>query len=124
MRMMTRTALDMHSAERLAKLCGMLGSNHDGERAAAGLKADQLVRNLGLTWADVISGATTNWRMCASSQTDWHRMAAYCHRYRAALNPRDRAFVETMLTWRSQPTERQQDWLIDIYARLHRGACE
>jgi hypothetical protein len=120
-RPMIRAILDTHSAERLAKLCGMLGSNHDGERAAAGLKADQLVRNLGLTWADIISSGKLR---AISFQTDWHRMAAYCHRYRAALNSRDRAFVETMLTWRSQPTERQQDWLIDIYARLHRGACE
>jgi hypothetical protein len=46
--------LDQAAATRLAKLCGMLGSAHDGERAAAGLKADQLVRELGLTWRDVI----------------------------------------------------------------------
>jgi hypothetical protein len=41
--------------DRLAKLCGMFGSAHAGERAAAAAKADQLVRNLGLTWFDVPS---------------------------------------------------------------------
>jgi hypothetical protein len=41
-------------AHRLVKLCGMLGSAHDGERAAAGLKADQLLRENGLRWPDVI----------------------------------------------------------------------
>ena len=40
--------------DRLVKLCGMLGSAHDGERAAAALKADTLVRGHGLRWPDVI----------------------------------------------------------------------
>jgi hypothetical protein len=40
---------------RLAKLCGMFGSDHDGERATAALKADRLVRALGLTWCEVLS---------------------------------------------------------------------
>lgn len=50
MAMITQT-----DATRLAKICGMLGSNHDGERAAAALKADSMVRDLGLTWQDVIA---------------------------------------------------------------------
>lgn len=41
--------------DRLVKLCGMLGSAHEGERAAAALKADQLLRSYGLRWADVIA---------------------------------------------------------------------
>ena len=40
--------------ERLAKLCGMFGSDAAGERAAAALKADELVRRHGLTWFDVL----------------------------------------------------------------------
>jgi hypothetical protein len=39
---------------RLSKLAGMFGSAHAGERAAAALKADKLVRDLGLTWFDVL----------------------------------------------------------------------
>jgi hypothetical protein len=38
----------------LAKLLGMLGSNHAGERAAAGLKAHEFIRRLGLTWLEVL----------------------------------------------------------------------
>jgi hypothetical protein len=41
-------------ADRLTKLCGMLGSTHDGERGSAALKADQLPRQNGLRWPDVI----------------------------------------------------------------------
>jgi hypothetical protein len=40
--------------DRLQKLCGLFGSQHDGERAAAAALADKLVRAAGLTWGDVI----------------------------------------------------------------------
>lgn len=40
---------------RLVRLCGMLGSDFDGERANAGRLADNLVRDLDLTWDDVIT---------------------------------------------------------------------
>jgi hypothetical protein len=44
--------------ERLVKLLGLLGSDHNGEIAAAGRKADALIRDAGVTWADVIAPAT------------------------------------------------------------------
>jgi hypothetical protein len=41
--------------ERLAKLLGMLGSEHDGEVVTAARHADALVRRAGLTWPDVVA---------------------------------------------------------------------
>jgi hypothetical protein len=49
------TALSPDLRERLTKLLGMLGSAHDGERAAAGRLAHQLVAGAGLTWRDVVA---------------------------------------------------------------------
>jgi hypothetical protein len=50
------TALfDPNTADRLAKLCGMLGSAHAGQRAAAAEMADKLVRARGLTWPQILS---------------------------------------------------------------------
>jgi hypothetical protein len=49
-----RAPSDDTLSDRLGKLCGLLGSAHDGERAAAALKADQLLRQHGLRWTDVI----------------------------------------------------------------------
>jgi hypothetical protein len=46
--------MDPQIAGRLAKLCGMFGPHHVGERAAAALKADKLMREHGLTWRNVI----------------------------------------------------------------------
>lgn len=40
--------------DRLVKLLGLLGSDHDGERANAAAAADRLVRAAGLTWRDLI----------------------------------------------------------------------
>lgn len=47
-------ALPPDAIVRLAKLLGMLGSDHVGERAAAGLKATELLRAHGTTWTDLI----------------------------------------------------------------------
>lgn len=46
----------LSSADRtkLAKLLGLLGSAHAGERDAAGLAAERLVRGAGLTWRQVL----------------------------------------------------------------------
>jgi hypothetical protein len=49
------TVLDPNTADRLVKLCGMFGSDHDGERASAAALADKLVRAQGLTWSEVIA---------------------------------------------------------------------
>lgn len=46
--------------ERFHKLCGLLGSDQIGERAAAALKCTELLKVHGLTWSDVtlpVSGA-------------------------------------------------------------------
>lgn len=40
---------------KLAKVCGMLGSAHAGERAAAALKATALLSEMGLTWNAFVS---------------------------------------------------------------------
>jgi hypothetical protein len=52
---------DPHLMDRLAKLLGMLGSTHGGERANAGALADKLVKEQGLTWRDILK-ARTSWR--------------------------------------------------------------
>lgn len=44
---------------RLIKFLGMLGSNQDGERASAALKASEWLIQHGLTWTDVIVPTVT-----------------------------------------------------------------
>jgi hypothetical protein len=47
--------LDPETANKLARICGMFGSDHDGEIAAAARKAHHLLRSRGLTWREVIA---------------------------------------------------------------------
>ena len=47
---------------KLAAVLGLLGSPHQGERDAAALAADRLVRGRGLAWSDVLGGAETSRR--------------------------------------------------------------
>src|SRR3546814_2536756 len=42
--------------QRLAKVCGLLGSAHDGERASAAVAATAIIRNAGLTWELIVLG--------------------------------------------------------------------
>jgi hypothetical protein len=109
--------LDSQSAERLTKLLGMLGSNSDGERATAGRIADQFVRDLGLTWSDIVVPEGTH----LGSNTNWRRMADYCYALRGTLYGKSREFVENIHGRRRDLTPKQIDWLKSIYDRLRRG---
>jgi hypothetical protein len=79
-------ALPEGRRERLVRLLGMLGSDHLGERAAAGKLADQLVRSLGLRWDDIVTEgqpggaqhpgswqATAGEVLAAAGSTEWER---------------------------------------------------
>jgi hypothetical protein len=51
------TAFDL---DRFRKVVGLLASDHDGERAAAALKATAMLRAAGRSWADIGVGTTTD----------------------------------------------------------------
>jgi hypothetical protein len=60
-------------ASKLAKIVGLLGSDHEGERVAAGLKANEILRGLGLQWQDVISIPQHQ-----QESDDWARLLKAC----------------------------------------------
>jgi hypothetical protein len=103
-----RALLNPRAAEHIVKLLGMLGSDHAGERAAAGLKAHQFITQLGLTWRDVV----------AIPAADWQAMAWTCRKHVHLLRPHERDFVGNIAQLRRQPTDRQLAWLEDIYKRV------
>jgi hypothetical protein len=78
-------------AGKLAKVLGMLGSDHDGEIAAAGRRANQMVRSAGLTWKEVISPTTPASNASPNPPRRWRRpaspsdAAALCMQWRAEV---------------------------------------
>jgi hypothetical protein len=104
---MIRATLPSSNIDTLLKLLGMCGSSFPGERATAALKADQLIRTNGLTWADVIAPpllpATEN------DASDWRAMRDFCWQRSHLLRQREQEFVSDLIRWRGRLTERQGD---------------
>ena len=102
---------------RLARICGMLGSAHDGERAAAALQADRLVRGAGTTWEELLAPSVT---ASGHSQTSWQRElspGALLATYGPALTGWEKNFLATLVR---QPrwSTKQQEVLEGIRARF------
>jgi hypothetical protein len=95
---------------RLVKLLGRLGSDHDGEIAVAGRMANALVRQHGLTWADIIAPPL--------APLDWRAKCRRCVDRADCLNAWERQFIGSLLSWRGPLTERQLAKLDAIYASL------
>src|SRR5262249_22208276 len=107
-RIMTGRALMNQAREHLCKLLGMLGSDPDGEVAAAGRKAHDHIKRLGLTWAEVI----------VQPAAEWQHMAIACRAHLHLLNARERDFLNNIARLRRPPSDKQIVWLESIYARL------
>jgi hypothetical protein len=110
------TVLLPHQCEHLAKLLGMLGSDHDGERASAGLKADTYVRSLGLTWHEIL--------VPESRQPEAVReMIGFALLYFDALSFSEQEFLRTISSPDYLLSPRQAWWLQQIVAKLKRAGA-
>jgi hypothetical protein len=113
--------LDAKAAAHLAKLLGMCGSAHAGERSAAALKASEFVRGRGLTWHEVVVTRTpARTAHHNSDNDDWRAMREYCMRHSNRLRPREHQFVVSLGEWRGDLTEKQSKWLDAIVARVRK----
>jgi hypothetical protein len=78
--------------ELLAKICGMLGSAHDGEIAAAGRAANALVASAGLTWQQILDPPPSEPSVIA----DRHALIRACIAHWHDLLTWERLFVEAI----------------------------
>jgi hypothetical protein len=106
--MTARSMFGPKAADHLVKLLGMLGSDHAGERAAAGRKAHEFIRQLGMTWSDVI----------VHPPAEWQHIALVCRDHAHLLSDRERDFLANIARLRRPPSDKQLDWLLAIYERL------
>ena len=76
----------MIDRERLIKLLGLLGSDHNGEIAAAGRMADALIRDAGVTWADVIAPETVQRELIDALRAENEELREKVHRLSVQRN--------------------------------------
>ena|SRR5687767_15796017 len=121
---MARPNIPPDKRTRLVRLCGMLGSDFDGERANAGRMANDIVRGLGLTWDQVIA---------ASGQAEQPRqerrekpprtppeVARFCLSSRGVWTEWERKFLNDMLE-RYRLSDKQAQILSELLVRAERA---
>lgn len=102
---MGRHAQAHETKDLLIKLCGLLGSEFEGERAVAALKATCLLRQAGLRWADVVflpraaeTGSEHGPRPSAGAPlSDLRADLACCERHIALLTREEAEYVDQLL---------------------------
>jgi hypothetical protein len=91
------TTLAAADRERLAKMLGLLGSDHPGERDAAGLAAHRFIRDRGLTWADILLGAPGVVAAANRNAVEaWRQTVADCLRQHGSLRPWEGDFLRSL----------------------------
>jgi hypothetical protein len=83
---MNSSALTPSSRDKLIKLLGMLGSNHDGEAANAGRLANSMLKAAGATWHDVIAPPRLPAPPMSRHEQPWRRPVSNCQSVRVCLS--------------------------------------
>jgi hypothetical protein len=106
--------------ERLAKLCGMFGSDHDGEVVNAARAAHDLVRRCGGTWPDVFGRSLPapalpgRWRYPRGG-ADAIRL---CLGFSEYLTPWEEGFLRTVAPYANRLSPKQELVLDKILAKV------
>jgi len=108
------TGLTGADALRLSKLLGMLGSDHAGERDAAGLAAHQLIQKRGLTWRDALVREAPKREPLYST---WRTACADLLQRSGDLRPWERKFVADLPAFKRISTK-QRYVLFEIVDRV------
>ncbi len=120
-------ALPATDRTKLAKLLGLLGSNHQGERDAAGLAAHRLVQSHNATWFDVVAPVPSDDddapEPTPNPSQDWRTLAAACGRYPHLLDRWEYEFIIGLPRF-PRLSVKQHDKLRKIATRLRAAGCK
>lgn len=109
------------TADRLAKLCGMFSSAHDGERATAAAMADRIIRAAGLTWPELLAPRparpTTFEPQGGPSAGSWRAVVAFCRTRQDILTGWEVHFLANLVGCR-RPSTKQLAFLQNIVAKV------
>jgi hypothetical protein len=110
-------ALTEQDAKMLAKILGRLGSDFDGERAAAGAIAWRFIRERKLSWDEVLAPSLSDSGQYQSysetprpSRSDWRQLAKHCLEVGDdgyLITDWERGFLTNILRWWRPLTDKQ-----------------
>lgn len=91
--------LSIGDRERLAKICGLFGSDLPGERSSAAYKAHRFLLSKGVDWFDALAprqseGLAWEWNGALSP-----RVAVKCLAWSVALNDWEISFLRSVSSW-------------------------
>ncbi len=113
--------LDPAVRSRLAKVVGLLGSDHDGERSAAAYQATRLLQAHGYSWQDVFAaGPAPVPPPLAQAPAPHVAEAQWALRFQDRLTDRERRFLADIGRCR-RISAKQAAWLADIVRGLRGG---
>jgi hypothetical protein len=124
LRRVAMTTLAASDRERLARLLGMLGSDHAGERDNAGRAAHRLVQQHGVTWHDVVvtRPSPDTGHITDPIGADWRRTAAACSRCPHLVNRWEAEFLAGLPRF-PRLSRKQRSILVKIVVRLRACGC-
>ncbi len=103
---------------RLVGILGRLGSEFDGERAAAGLLATRLLKQIGVAWDEIIAAPAVAHE--AATPLNWRSEVSAASRSMDMLTPWEREFL-TGLAQQGRITQRQRRQLDRITLKVAAG---
>jgi hypothetical protein len=98
----------------ISKLLALLGSNRDGEVAAAVAAMRRVLASSGADFHDLARAIAPT----TADTDDWRDVLAFCAMHADTLDDSDREFLACIARYRKQPSEKQLKWLHDIAAKL------
>ena len=111
------TTLDGTDAAKLAKLLGMLGSDHAGERDAAGLAAHRLITSRGLTWDGILSPPPVRPPKLGQPWRGWRDTVERCLQQPGSLRRWEVEFLSGLRHYQN-PSRKQKEVLRGIVERV------
>lgn len=112
---------------RAGQLVRLLSSDRPGEAGAAAQALCRTISAAGrdIFWlANVVAAALEAPLVPAEASDEdvsWEEALEIVIDHIDEPDPRSRAFIWSLSKWRGEPSERQQQWLMDLFARVHRG---
>jgi hypothetical protein len=105
--------------QRLARVCGLFGSDHDGEALAAARQAEKIRKKLGVTWEELLVPSARQRAADPAPEdlTDWRWACHFCLERYWSLTSWELDFVATVARYQKPPSAKQLIILHRLVAR-------